>query len=80
MSSRRFCHSSRLNRVKIKESIIIDKYLDLARELEKVVEHDSDSDTNFSWNWWNSSQKTGKKTGITQKQEEETRLSGEQHC
>ena len=26
----------------------IDKYLDLARELKKTVEHESDDDTNFS--------------------------------
>ena len=34
------------HRVKIKESEKSDKYLDLARELKKASEHESDGDTN----------------------------------
>ena len=36
------------NRVKIKESEKIDKYLNLARELKKTVEHEDDTDINSS--------------------------------
>ena len=35
--------------VKIKEIEKRDKYLDLARELKKTIEHESDSDTNCGW-------------------------------
>ena len=35
--------------VKLKESEMRDKYLDLARELKKTMEHESDSDTNCNW-------------------------------
>ena len=34
------------HRVKLKESEKRDKYLDLARELKKTMEHEKDSDTN----------------------------------
>ena len=37
------------HKVKIKESEKIDKYLDLAWEHKKSVEHTSDDDTNSSW-------------------------------
>ena len=36
------------NRVKIKESEMIDKYLDLARELQKAEEYKGDGNTNYS--------------------------------
>ena len=37
-------------RVKQKESKMSDKYLDLSRELKKkIMEHESDSDTNCNW-------------------------------
>ena len=35
--------------VKLKESENRDKYLDLARELKKTLEHKRDSDTNCNW-------------------------------
>ena len=42
-----------VDRVKIKESEMIGKYLDLAWELKKkAVEHDGDCDTNCSWCTW----------------------------
>ena len=37
--------------------------MDLASELKKVMEHESDGDTNWSWCTWNGSQELGKKTG-----------------
>ena len=42
------------HRVKLKESEKKkkDKYLDLARELEKLMEHQSDGDTNINWLAW----------------------------
>ena len=48
---------------KIKESEKIDKYLDLAREIKKAMEHEDDNDTNWSWCLWNGPQRPGKKTG-----------------
>ena len=48
-------------RVKIKEKR--DKYLNLARELNKTMEHESDGDTNCNWYTWNDSQRLGKRTG-----------------
>ena len=36
-------------RVKLKESEKKDKYLDLARELKKTMEHEIDGNTNRSW-------------------------------
>ena len=35
--------------VRIKESRIVDKYLDLARELKEAEEPEGDDDTNCSW-------------------------------
>ena len=35
--------------LKIKESEKKNKYLDLARELKKVMEHEGNVDTNFNW-------------------------------
>ena len=41
------------HRVKIEENEKRDKYLDLARELKKAVEHESNNVTNCNWNVWN---------------------------
>ena len=49
--------------VKIKESENIDKYLDLARELKKVLEREHDGDTSCSWSPCNCPQKFEKETG-----------------
>ena len=35
------------------------EYLDLARELKKVVEHEGDSDANCHWNTWNLEKRLG---------------------
>ena len=40
--------------IKLKESEKKDKYLDLARELKKSVEHESDDRTNCDWCFWHS--------------------------
>ena len=42
------------NRVKLKECEKKDKYLDLARELKKTMEHACDNYTNGNWCIWNS--------------------------
>ena len=42
------------HRIKLKESEKRDKYLDLARELKKTVEHAGDNYTNCNWCVWNS--------------------------
>ena len=60
MWSSGFCCSSE-PKVEIKESEMIDKYLELARELKMAVEHEGDDDTNFSWCVWNCPQRIGKK-------------------
>ena len=39
-------------RVKLKESKKKDKYLDLARELKKTVEHESEGDTDCNRCFW----------------------------
>ena len=44
---------------KLKGSKKKDKYLDLARELKKTVEHESDGDTNCNWCSWYSNQRIG---------------------
>ena len=41
---------------KIKENEKRNKYLDLAKELKKVMDHQSDDDTNYNCCTWNSSQ------------------------
>ena len=51
------------HRVKVKEGEKMDKYLNLARELKKVLEHEGDSDTNYNWSLWKSFQEPGKETG-----------------
>ena len=50
-------------RIKLKESEKKDKYLDLARELKKTMEHESDSYTNCNWCFWYSHQRIIKETG-----------------
>ena len=42
------------HRIKLKECEKKDKYLDLARELKKTVEHAGDNCTNCNWCVWNS--------------------------
>ena len=49
--------------VKLSESEKRDKYLDLARELEKTIEHESDGDTNCNWHTRCSHQRIDKGTG-----------------
>ena len=36
-------------RVKLRESEMRDKFLELGRELKKTLEHESDGDTNCNW-------------------------------
>ena len=50
------------HRVKLKESKKKDKYLDLARELKKTVEHESDDYTNCNWCSWYSHQRISTRT------------------
>ena len=40
------------HRIKLKECEKRDKYLDLARELKKTMEHEGDSYTNCDWCLW----------------------------
>ena len=42
------------HRIKLKECEKKDKYLDLARELKKTIEHEDDNYTNCNWCVWNS--------------------------
>ena len=51
------------NKVKLKECEKKDKYLDLAWELKKTVEHESDDNTNCNWCSWYSHQKISTRTG-----------------
>ena len=53
------------HKVKIKENKKIDKYLDLTRELKKVMKHEGDSDSSHSYSSWNDPQIPGKETGRT---------------
>ena len=41
------------HRIKLKECEKMDKYLDLARELKKTMEHEGDNCTNCNWCVWN---------------------------
>ena len=50
-------------RLKLKESKKKDKYLDLARELKKTVEHESDDYNNCNWYSWYYQQRISKGTG-----------------
>ena len=49
--------------VKLKEREKKDKYLDLARELKKTVEHERDGDKNRNWYSWHSLQRIYIRTG-----------------
>ena len=60
--------------MKIEESKKINKYLTLARELKKIMEHEDDGDNNCSWC------KGLEKDWKNWKSEEEMRQSGPQHC
>ena len=40
------------HRIKLKKSEKKDKYLDLARELKKTMEHEGDNYTNLYWCFW----------------------------
>ena len=40
------------HRIKLKECEKKDKYLDLAGELKKTMEHESDNYTNCNWCFW----------------------------
>ena len=42
------------HRIKLKEHEKKDKFLDLARELKKNMEHESDDCTNCDWCFWHS--------------------------
>ena len=50
------------HRIKLKESEKKDKYLDLAWELKKTVEHEIDDLTNCKWCSWYSHQRIGTRT------------------
>ena len=63
-------------RVKLKESEKRDKYLDLARELKKTMEHKSDSSTNCNWHARYSHQRIGIETEGTETECIETEGSG----
>ena len=51
------------HRVKLKENEKKAMYLDLARELNKTVEHESDGSTNCNWCSWYNQQRIGIRTG-----------------
>ena len=51
------------HRIKQKESEKKDEYLDFARELKKLMEHDGDSYTDCDWCFWYSHQRIIKGTG-----------------
>ena len=51
------------HRVKLKERKKEDKYLDLAREMKKTMEHESNGDTNYNWHSQYSHQRIGTVTG-----------------
>ena len=54
-------------RVKLKQSEKRDKYLDLTRELKKVMAHENDSDANCNWCARYSHQRIGKGSGRLRK-------------
>ena len=45
------------HRIKLKECEKKDEYLDLARELKKTMEHESDNYTKGDWWFWHSNQR-----------------------
>ena len=69
------------HRVKIRESEKITKYLDLARELKKAVEHEVDGDTNCNWSTWTGPKRLEwKKVWRNWKLKEDPRQSRLQYC
>ena len=50
-------------RVKIKESKKSEKYVDLAKELKRTMEHEGDGDINSNPCTWNNTQRIVKETG-----------------
>ena len=52
------------HRIRLKESKEIDKYLDLLRELKKMMEHQGKGNTSSNWCARNNTQKKSKGTGI----------------
>ena len=53
------------NKFKLKESKKLNKYLDLTREIEKVIEHEGDINTNLSCDPWNNPKVRGEETERT---------------
>ena len=51
------------HRIKLKESEKKDKYLDLARESKKTMEHEGDDYTNHDWCFWYNNKRIIKRTG-----------------
>ena len=51
------------HRIKLKECEKKDKYLDLARELKKTMEHEGDNYANCDWCFWYNHQRIIKETG-----------------
>ena len=66
------------HRVKLKKIEKKDKYLDLAREPKKNMEHEGESRTNYNWCPRNGSQRSGKKFERIGKLKEELRPSKQQ--
>ncbi len=64
------------HRIKFKEIEKRDKYLDIARELKKTMEHEGDGDTNGYWCTWNNPQMIGKRSkDLEIRKQEETILT-----
>ena len=51
------------HRVKLKEEEKRDKYLDIAWELKKIMEHESNDYTNCNWSSWYIHQRMGTRNG-----------------
>ena len=51
------------HRIKLKESEKKNNYLELARYLEKIIEHEGDNYTNHDWCFWHSHQRIIKGSG-----------------
>ena len=41
-----------VHRIRLKECEKRNKYIDLARELKKTMEHEGDNNTSFDWCFW----------------------------
>ena len=63
------------HRIKLKECEKKDKYLDLARELKKTMEHEGDNYTNCDWCFWYSNYRTIKRNWRTWKLSDKWRPS-----